>query len=309
MKLLIIRPGALGDTLMLLPSVIHLGSHAQISFLGRHPGISFLSAWTHKCIDLDGSVGQLLFSQETGERPPNLPDSDVVLVFMKDHDGSVERNLRRWFRRASIHFYPSLPGEGEDCHVALYVARCFHMSSLPISPREAVSDVDTHPPFRSVHHGNRPPVIVFHPGSGSERKNHPPGFWLNLIERFQESVSGSEVNFVILLGPAEEALISLFSERFKAKSVKVCMSTESNTLISLLQEASLYIGHDSGVTHLAAMHGIATIALFKDSSLEQWRPLGPRVRVVFGREAHAGLIDETLCAARQSKSLSLKPSS
>jgi len=48
----------------------------------------------------------------------------------------------------------------------------------------------------------------------------------------------------------------------------------------LLKKASLYIGHDSGITHLTAMLGIPTICLFKNSDPLQWAPLGPDVTVI-----------------------------
>jgi len=56
-----------------------------------------------------------------------------------------------------------------------------------------------------------------------------------------------------------------------------------------MKEGALYIGQDSGVTHLAAMMGLPVIALFRNSSITKWRPLGPRVRVL--RDELNGTID------------------
>jgi len=55
---------------------------------------------------------------------------------------------------------------------------------------------------------------------------------------------------------------------------------EKDKLIGILRQAALYIGHDSGITHLAAMLGAPTVALFKGSNADQWSPLGPDVRVI-----------------------------
>jgi len=106
---------------------------------------------------------------------------------------------------------------------------------------------------------------------------------------------------VFLLGPAEEPLYPCFGRMFE-ECIKPLVSFETESLLSLLQKTSLFIGHDSGVTHLAAMHGISTIALFKDSSVEQWKPLGPNVRVIFGREADTRLIEEVLHLAKDVRS-------
>ena len=67
--------------------------------------------------------------------------------------------------------------------------------------------------------------------------------------------------------------------------------------MSLLEAAPLYIGHDSGITHLASMHGAPTIALFKNSSIHQWRPIGPAVEVIEGQGSRKDLIWETLMKA------------
>jgi ADP-heptose:LPS heptosyltransferase len=86
----------------------------------------------------------------------------------------------------------------------------------------------------------------------------------------------------------------LFSEE---KCIEVLLSPDRNRLSVLLQEALLYMGHDSGITHLAAMLGAPTIALFRHSSVAQWRPLGPKVKVIEASTSGSELVNETLKAA------------
>jgi ADP-heptose:LPS heptosyltransferase len=99
---------------------------------------------------------------------------------------------------------------------------------------------------------------------------------------------------VILLGPAEEKLLPLFSGQ---EDMDILFSPDLRTLSLLLGETVLYIGHDSGITHLAAMLGAPTIALFKNTSVAQWRPLGPRVKVIEEIASGQELVEETLIAA------------
>jgi ADP-heptose:LPS heptosyltransferase len=47
-----------------------------------------------------------------------------------------------------------------------------------------------------------------------------------------------------------------------------------------LAGASLYVGNDSGITHLAAAAGAPVVALFGPTDPAVWAPRGPRVRVV-----------------------------
>ena len=51
----------------------------------------------------------------------------------------------------------------------------------------------------------------------------------------------------------------------------------------LLKKVDLYIGFDSGVTHLAASLGIPTIAIFGPTDVERWRPKGPLVDVILAQ--------------------------
>jgi len=49
-----------------------------------------------------------------------------------------------------------------------------------------------------------------------------------------------------------------------------------------LATASLYIGNDSGITHLAAAVGVPVVAIFGPTDPAVWTPRGGRVRVVSG---------------------------
>src|SRR4029453_7883602 len=49
---------------------------------------------------------------------------------------------------------------------------------------------------------------------------------------------------------------------------------------ALLAHAGIYVGNDSGVTHLAAAFGAPTVALFGPSDAAIYSPVGDRVRVV-----------------------------
>jgi heptosyltransferase-3 len=46
---------------------------------------------------------------------------------------------------------------------------------------------------------------------------------------------------------------------------------------AVLARAGLFVGNDSGVSHLAAAAGAPTLSLFGPTAPEVWSPLGPRV--------------------------------
>ncbi|MEE9264659.1 MAG: glycosyltransferase family 9 protein, partial [Vicinamibacteria bacterium] len=49
---------------------------------------------------------------------------------------------------------------------------------------------------------------------------------------------------------------------------------------SVLSQAGVYVGNDSGVSHLAAASGAPTIALFGPTDPSMWAPLGPQVEIL-----------------------------
>lgn len=294
MKLLIIRPAALGDTLMLGPSLYALRGLAESFLAGRRPGIDFMRPLVSQCLDFEGAGWHALF-MDASEPRAKLPIAavDRVVAFLNDPQGAVGRNLKHSFPRATIAVLPGYPGEGEALHVALYLARAMEKCGLPLKAEKAVEKAFKHPLFPP---GNRHRIrTVFHPGSGGARKNHPPEFWMNLVRSFQEMIPRVKEAPMMLLGPAEETLLPFFSG---AKEVDLVFSPDRGRLCLLLQESLLYVGQDSGVTHLAAMMGTPTLALFRNTPVDQWRPLGPRARVIARHAASPELIDEALTQAQ-----------
>jgi ADP-heptose:LPS heptosyltransferase len=134
--------------------------------------------------------------------------------------------------------------------------------------------------------------LVLHPGSGSEAKNHPPEFWLELIRALRGTMPGRHVK--LLLGPAEEWRFELFSGNLRDTGVAVHMHPKSDRLVRILEVACAYVGQDSGVTHLAALLGTPTMALFRSSSIHRWHPLGPCVKVVQADTASPVLVGGVL---------------
>lgn len=295
MRILIIRPAALGDTLMLAPALFNSREWGEVIVAGRKPGIDFLRPLVSGCLDFEGQGWHALFTDvpEPGVSLP-LREADKIVAFLNDPEGVVRKNLELFFPGASIAALPGYPGENEAVHVALYLAGALENSGLPVHAEKAMTEAMNRPLLLPGHRSRL--RVVFHPGSGGAQKNHPPEFWYDLLRAFRKSIPRAQEMPVILLGPAEEKLLPLFSAE---KEAELLLSPDMGGLSLLLQEASLYIGHDSGITHLAAMLGAPTIALFRHSSVTQWRPLGPRVKVI---EAHASgpeLVEQVLRAAHE----------
>jgi hypothetical protein len=123
------------------------------------------------------------------------------------------------------------------------------------------------------------PVIAIHPGSGSETKCWP-------VERFEalarELKRETDCSIVMILGPADERLVERMRALTKELHSPIAHSLPLRSLAAALANCALYVGNDSGVTHLAAAVGVPTVAIFGPTDPIMWAPNGDNVKIVQG---------------------------
>ena len=277
MRALIIRPSALGDTLLLAPALYQIADKVAVSLLGRKPGVDFLKPFLLDCLDYEKGGWHTLFLENPNCKDLSLPDVDRVICFLSDLSGRLNQGLRKCLKHTPIFSFPPFPQREEKIHVAAYLASCLNKSGLPINPDEAIDEAQKRSLFIKDKPSKSESTIVLHPGSGSKKKNYSPEFWLNLLKNKDLRIAHT---WIVLLGPAEEKWDQIISKELSEIEIEIIHSPHKDKLLSLLKKASLYIGHDSGITHLAAMLGTRTICLFKNSDPLQWAPLGPDVTII-----------------------------
>ena len=117
-------------------------------------------------------------------------------------------------------------------------------------------------------------VLGIAPGSGAPEKNWPAEYFVEVARWWREKLRGVVVLF---LGPAEEM-------RGDLKTLRECCLSAVNLplgcLAALLCRPDIYLGNDSGVSHLAAAAGASTVALFGPTAVSEWAPRGPCVTVI-----------------------------
>jgi heptosyltransferase-3 len=301
-KTLIIRPAALGDTLMLVPAMVQMSASTEVVLVCKPPSLEILRPYVEQAVDYEGPEWHRLFlDKHDGHLFLTVPQVDRAVAFLNDLDGTVEKNLKVCLPGASVHLFPAFPPEGIENHVAWYLAECLKRAGLPADPEKALETARDRALLKREPTLTRQQKTVFHPGSGGQAKNHPPDFWVELIDESSKAPFLRGHDFVVLLGPAEEPLHPFFTQNLPHRNTQILFSPESEDLISLLEKASLYVGHDSGITHLSAMLGTPTIALFKNSSVSRWSPLGPAARVIQSEETSPNLIGKILRQAQQVK--------
>jgi len=90
--------------------------------------------------------------------------------------------------------------------------------------------------------------------------------------------TGKSVKFV--LGEVELERFSPDEIRRLESTAPLARPAQFVDLLAQLSAAAAFIGNDSGPTHLAAITGVPTVALFGPTNPVIWRPLGPRVDVL-----------------------------
>ncbi len=290
-KILVIRPGALGDTLMLAPAFKFLHTDYHLMVAGRRPGIEILSPISEQSFDMDQAPWHNLFTSKPSPRGLIDPVPDLVICFLSDKGGQLKRNLKAYYPDSDIHVFPALPHPGRSIHASLHILECMMDAGLPLDPEALFQEALRSPVLEGSGHASRR-LVLLHPGSGSRKKNLPLSFWKGLFERIMKTSTAAGLEPVFLLGPAEQDLERRFHQKIK-------LTHTSKGLLETLQKAALFIGHDSGPTHLAAMMGLSTIALFKKTDPVLWHPLGPKVTVFKVIEKEGLVVDfPLLCSKR-----------
>jgi len=119
--------------------------------------------------------------------------------------------------------------------------------------------------------------LVLHPGSGSDSKNWLEKSWKELIEYLLNNTS---LQLLLIGGEAEGEKLQRLALGVPGDRLEIMQNIPLNNLAKCLARCSGYIGHDSGVTHLASALGLPTLVLWGPSCEVVWRPLGERVRIL-----------------------------
>jgi len=248
LRRLLIRPGGIGDSILSLPALEFLKSDYTEVWVREEivPLIRF--ADTVRSI---GSSGIDLLGLAGIEPPRALLDRLRSFDSIASWYGTNRADFRAEVARFGLpfQFLAALPDPSQRLHTADFFLRQVGSSSRGV-PRIACPAVPS---------GN---YAVIHPFSGSPRKNWP-------IERFRELARRLAMPVQWCAGPEEDL----------DGAVRIGNLYE---LAGWLRSGRVYIGNDSGMTHLAAAAGVPVVAIFGPTDPAVWAPRGDRVRVVAG---------------------------
>jgi heptosyltransferase III len=302
-RAVILQPGALGDCILTLPlaqtmkRTLNLGG---VDIVGHADYIGFLPG--RSCVDsirsIDSADLHRLFTEaanfDLSDRDPLIgmfADYAWIASFLGDANGDFERNLiftANCSHSAEVFTVALKPPEGMQTHVAAYyVGQFVDHAGLPASKAKLSRKRALIRPTKSDRSIGRQwlrqegldlsrKLAVLHPGSGGRHKCWHIGNFTALAEDLRKA--GFEVLF--LLGPAEMERLSNTDMRRLHDAAKCGSDLPLTQIVALLCCADIFLGNDSGVTHLAASMGLPTVALFGPTDPAQYAPLGPALKVI-----------------------------
>jgi len=296
-SIVIIHPGALGDILLAVPAMRRLRARFprhELALCANEPVGRLLlecreiDAWTslqgRACAGLfipDGSI--------EGELGHWLARCDCAVAWMSDQAGDFARTLEKAGAGKTIISSP-FSMTWKSSHQSDRF--CETLQELPIraagfQPLQLPGEVFSRGRACLEKVGVRmdQPFVAFHPGSGSPRKSIAIATMAAMVPKLRDE----GMIPVVIEGPADqEAVCDLLKRTDSATAV--LRDLDLTTLAGALSSAVKFVGHDSGVTHIAALLRVPTTAFFGPTDPDRWAPIGNHVTII--QEPH-DFVDRT----------------
>jgi heptosyltransferase-3 len=299
-RIVAIRPGALGDALLLFPTLALVRRafvDSRVTLVARPDVLPLArtSGFADETSSYDDPSWAALFAERPRDDSParELLADATTLAWLVDSDGNVAHNLKALGAAQAFTLPPLPPPSGPREHMALHLARALEPLGIG-APATTIALISVMPPLAPPDEDERQAealwkrlglsdsstgIVALHSGSGGVSKRWPP-------ERFAELVSSiRQMGFspLLLEGPQDTEVTSIIAERAEG-TLPIARNLTAGTLAALLRRCTAYVGNDSGVTHLAGMLGVRTLALFGPTDPALWAPLGPHVRITQAKD-------------------------
>jgi heptosyltransferase-2 len=285
-RLLIMRGGAVGDFILTLPALGALRQafgQAHIEVMG-HPSRAILAehpSYANQISDIEGWDIYRLFSRQTviSERlAAYLGTFDLIVAYLPASAADFRDRLRQFHTGPLITGSPE-PAAGVHAtdHLLLPLHDLYHGPYDPTPQVHLTSEAMTTAKqfWRQAKLPNSA-VLALHPGSGGTRKQWPMAGW----QRVMTWVAQQNIPCLIINGPAEQEQVDQLLRQTHLPAWPRTGQLPLPCLAAIIARCRLLLGHDSGITHLAAAVGTQTLALFGPTDPWSWGPRSPHACVL-----------------------------
>jgi heptosyltransferase-2 len=284
-RILVIRGGAIGDFILTLPALKALRDavpRAHIEILGyKHIAVLAANRFYAQAVRSIEYAPLARFFACNSELPAELADYfagfDLIVSYLYDPDLIFEANLRRCGVENLI-CGPARITENAG-QAARQLARPIEelgIKVVDLSERIFPSTPDRELAREFLGKASKP-IIAIHPGSGSPQKNWPLENWIALFS--QPNHFSNIERILVISGEADEPQTRQLERKWSDRNVCFARSLPLCQLAAVV-ERSIFVGHDSGISHLAAAAGANSILLFGPTDPDVWAPANDNVRVL-----------------------------
>jgi heptosyltransferase-2 len=278
-RILVIRGGAIGDFILTLPAIRLLREgfpSARLEILGYEHIVRLaqMSGYAEAIRSIE--FGPLSgFFRRDGSLVPELVEYfrgfQQVISYLFDPDQIFASNLQRAGVR---HLLRGSPKINDREHAARQLARPLENLALYLEdPAAKIVPNET----KAID----PNLFAIHCGSGSESKNWPLNRFVRLTQTLLER--NRDRRLLLVIGEADDNRARQFQESLRLDRIELAKNLPLTTLAKLLQNCACFLGHDSGISHLAAAVGTPSLLLFGPTDPAIWAPQNPQVRVLRAR--------------------------
>jgi heptosyltransferase III len=284
-----IHPGALGDVLLAVPAIKTLASEFprhKILFIAR-ASIGRLLAECRvidEWIPMESQICSGLFAgfgNQSMELRSRLERCDAAVAWTDDADGSLADVLCEYGVQ-KVWIQSPLSSALRMKH-----QRDRFLETIGEGSANGLGEDALRIPAHLIEEGRiclgrkgvmkSRSLVLVHPGSGSIHKCLRPEKLADIIDQLQHRKMAP----LLLEGPADQDMVEGVL-RLLSKKPPVLRDLELSLLAGVLMHTDLYFGHDSGVTHLAALLGVRTVAVFGPTDHHRWAPQGRHVTILRG---------------------------
>lgn len=290
--ILIIRPGAIGDVIVTLPTIGAIRKHfhnARIEIMGYASFLEiakgrFYADTISRFDQADIAALFVKVPEISASLKKRFCSFDAIILFVSDKEQILLENLRSAGARFIINYDP-FPSYTERIHIVDYFLKFLDLLNIPCSnkiPKIFLCDADVRFGDNFIDDkiiDSTKMLIAIHPGSGSRQKCWPVGRYAELILRLKDKI---DAQIIVISGPADSEIIEKLKSKVNDKIVIVDQLSLPN-LAAVIKKCNLFIGNDSGITHIAAAVGTPVIAIYGATDPEVWGPRGVRVRILYNK--------------------------
>lgn len=284
MLIALLRLGAVGDTLLATSALLALRRwrpDARIGLVARADvgRVLHVCGVVDEVEDVDGLLGAWLVGADDAALPAArlspLAAPDLAVVWRRQGGNEVAARWAALGARRALDA-PSLPPAEARQHVADFLVETLAPLGVAASPDPVVLPHAANLAERgraiAAALGLRRCAFVLHPGSGGAAKRWPPASFAALGRALE-----AYGDVALLSGPADEKAVAAVLDA-AGRPWPALRDAPLIDVAALLAVAVAYVGNDSGPSHLAALLGCPTVALYGPTDPATWGVRGPRVR-------------------------------